>query len=117
MTDYRKIMTCKCSCGFDTMDHELKKVYLDLEERFTPMLDVISGCRCIEHNELVGGSPKSKHLWGQAMDLGTTTAAQNEQLWHYLCWKHSGTYGIGIYNGSVHIDVRKQQARWDKRRA
>ena len=63
-------------------------------------LIVVSGYRCAIHNRAVGGARRSRHLFGDAVDLklGYATVAQA---------KHAGFVGIG-YRGvwAVHVDMR-----------
>ena len=42
----------------------------DLRERIGVPLVVLSGFRCPTHNTKVGGVPRSKHMEGDAVDLG-----------------------------------------------
>lgn len=65
---------CKCGCEFDDVDEfhveQLQKVR-DLSGVYMP---IISGCRCAEHNEAVGGSETSDHLTGEGSDVGVTNS-------------------------------------------
>lgn len=116
---------CRCGCGLCNVTPQL----LDLAEKVrsilqTPMI-VTSVCRCREHNAKVGGSPRSKHLSGLAMDFyckrlspqavydAVVRAWENGEL--------SELGGVGVYDWGIHIDTEKAPdghlRRWDKRKA
>lgn len=110
----RKEFACKCGCGFDTVDYELAEVLDDLREHFGKPAIINSGCRCVKHNESVGGAKSSKHLFGIAVDVRIRDVAE-EDVYEYLNVKYNTKYGLGLYNGRVHIDVRKNRARWNSK--
>lgn len=87
-----------------------------IREYYNAPLYISSGCRCVEHNEKVGGAKRSKHLTGMAADINVK-GVLIEELYN-LCCKIFGDEwgGIGIYDTHVHIDVREYPARWDNRR-
>lgn len=69
-------------------------------------LKIVSGYRCREHNERVGGSVASQHLQGTAADIPPfrATAGQASRL---------GARGIGTRGRwAIHVDVRAKPARW-----
>lgn len=61
---------CKCGCGYDNINLKVVKVLEDIRAHFggKPLI-VTSGCRCIKHNNKVGGIKGSKHLEGLACDF------------------------------------------------
>ena len=80
-------------------------------------IHILSGYRCWNHNQTVGGVQKSKHCTGEAADIVVEgrhpfevadAAERVEQFSHG---------GIGIYEhrGFVHLDVRHGgPARWSE---
>jgi uncharacterized protein YcbK (DUF882 family) len=76
---------------------------------------ILSGTRCPEWNEAVGGVPGSQHLAGTAADIvvrglhPVEVAAKAEFVTQFA---HGG---VGTYpsRGFVHVDVRNGVARWD----
>lgn len=104
---------CKCGCGFDTVESELLEVLEELREVYNVPIIINSGCRCEKHNKLVGGEPNSQHMLGTAADI-VVKGVSPYKTFQYLDKKYKGKYGIGLYSSWVHIDVRKQQARWSR---
>lgn len=83
-----------------------------------------SAYRTPKHNKRVGGAPKSRHIWGQAVDLRVSDVNKDGRytkedkqiildILEHKVIKNQG--GIGRYPGSraVHMDVRGYRARWD----
>ena len=103
--------TCKCGCGFDTVDAELLTVLEDLRERFDRPVTINSGCRCEKHNESINGGKRSQHLIGRAADV-VVKNVDTAVVYRYLREKHPGKFGIGGYPKWVHIDTRAKRARW-----
>jgi uncharacterized protein YcbK (DUF882 family) len=82
-------------------------------------IKITSGCRCSEHNKIVGGAKNSLHTLGKAADI--------------QCDKFKGTWsridpdyvadiadkleanGLGRYDTFTHVDSRDGAARWDQR--
>jgi len=120
----RSEFTCRCGCGYDTVDYELAEVLDNLRSHFSTSVDspitVNSGCRCIEYNEKVKikenpdyipYSSKSKHLIGKATDIVVEGIGPIE-VYIYLANKYKGKYGIGYYETFIHIDVGSNKRRW-----
>ena len=107
--------SCNCGCGFDTVDAMLLVVLQDLSDTYNHMPVNISGPnRCPEHNKKVGGAKDSEHMKAKAVDIKVQRMSP-QVIYNYLNKKYPNTFGIGIYVNRVHIDVRKEKARWDKR--
>lgn len=107
----RSEFACKCGCGFATVDVELLEVLEDLREFFGVPVTINSGCRCSKHNADVGGEPNSKHMQGIASDV-TVKNTLPVKVYTYLDTKYPDKYGLGLYKGWVHIDVRPSKSRW-----
>ncbi len=71
-------------------------------------LIVVSGYRCPEHNQAVGGARASQHLLGRAADLRERVVTSEQA-------RQQGARGIGRRGGyAVHVDVRAGTPRvWD----
>jgi len=100
---------CRC-CGQVKVDSRL----VDKLQMFRYVIGrpiiITSGYRCPEHNRAVGGAPKSKHMEGIAADIRVEgmTPKQVAEL-----ADKAGFTGIGIYDNFVHLDIRKDPARWN----
>lgn len=106
----RSEMACADGCGFDTCDVKLAEVLEVVRSHFDSPVRINSGCRCKEHNENVGGSKSSQHLYGKAADIvvhGVSPAKVYQFLNSYL---ENG--GLGKYETFTHVDVRDIKARW-----
>ncbi len=71
---------------------------------------VDSGKRCAPHNASVGGSEKSLHLYGRAIDLYTPTV-QTKAVAIDAAHK-TGLKGLGLGSNFTHIDNREIPATW-----
>lgn len=72
---------------------------------------ITSGFRTPEHNIRVGGAPESMHMYGQAADIKPANATIGEVV-EWLNHKHPDDLGIGVYATYIHVDTRKEKARW-----
>ena len=77
-------------------------------------ITVLSGTRCKDHNEDVGGADASKHLTGEAVDIivqGLMPLEVAILLQGVEPFSHGG---VGQYKYFTHLDVRLEgQARWE----
>lgn len=105
----REEFTCKCGCGYDTVDVELVKVLQEIRDELGPV-KITSACRCKYHNAAVGGRPSSQHLLGRAADIQMKVSPAKVRAW--LEEHYPDSLGIGAYNTFTHIDTRKGKARW-----
>ena len=107
---------CPC-CNVTNIHPQLATALEKLMELFDMRrFKVHSGYRCAKHNEVVGGSPTSRHLTGQAIDFhitGLTLRDMYEVAQSLRVFK-----GIGVYkqwnNPGLHCDTRKGRARWEQ---
>lgn len=128
--------SCKCGCGFDTVDYELPKIIQGTADMFAAVdgidvrIDITGPNRCVEHNEKVQKeansnyvpySSKSQHLYGRAADFKlfnrqTGGQVDPDRVADFLEKRFKNKYGVGWYNGRTHIDTRTNgPARWDNR--
>lgn len=67
---------------------------------------ILSGFRCAKHNAsaAVGGKPDSQHLKGNAADI---VYENGVELYSIIAAAiRFGMRGIGVNNGSIHVDTR-----------
>jgi hypothetical protein len=111
----RSEFACKCGkCGGFPAEPslELARVLDKLREHFGNPAHINSGVRCKAHNKAVGGASNSQHLYGTAADIATIEGTTPAEMYAYAEKLLPNTGGIGIYNWGIHIDVRKQKARF-----
>jgi len=103
---------CHCGCGFNTPNKALLDVLEQLREKIGKPIQIMSGCRCRQHNRNVGGALQSQHTLGNAADIkieGMKPIEVAEEASELLRSKG----GIGLYKTFTHVDVRPGgMARW-----
>ena len=107
----RSEFECSCGCGFDTVDIETLKVLEDVRHHFGRPVVINSACRCSSYNKEIGGSNKSQHVLGRAVDI-VVSGIDACDVSNYLEHTYPHKYGIGVYPNFTHIDTRKKRARW-----
>lgn len=90
------------------VDPQLVQLLANVARDFGETLMITSGYRSPSYNSSVGGAKKSQHMLGKAADFvisgrGMSTADKAQLI--ELCSKH-GAKGIGVYNTSMHADIR-----------
>lgn len=78
-------------------------------------ISINSGYRSPAHNKKVGGKPQSQHLTASAADITTRskTPKQLKAIVEALIKEDKLKIGgIGLYPGFLHVDIRKEKARW-----
>lgn len=120
---------CNCTdpeCRYkEVADIELVQVLQQAVDDFAATyaaqakIQITSGNRCIPHNKEEGGEPHSKHTYGIAADhkiftlsFGNWVQVPAEEQFHYYDSKYPNKFGLGLYPNRVHLDVRKERARW-----
>lgn len=98
---------CKCGCGLDNISESFVtrlEVARILAKR--PFI-ITSGCRCVNHNNTVGGSPGSSHIAssskeGFAADISATSSSQRLDIVRALL--SAGFDRIGVADTFIHVD-------------
>lgn len=104
----RDEFTCKCGCGFNTVDTQMLRLLEKIRTYFNAPVIVNSGCRCTEYNHKVGGAEKSQHLIGRAADI-TVGSVSPRDVADYA--ESIGVPGIGRYETFTHLDSRNSTWR------
>lgn len=107
----REEFACKCGCGQDAVDVELINVLEEVRSVLNAPIIVTSGNRCVEYNREIGGTTKSQHVVSKAADI-VVEGHSSEDVYEAINSLFPDKYGIGVYPRWVHIDVRKEKARW-----
>lgn len=106
----------KCHCCGELpvggMDSRLIKLLQSIREKVGTSITIMSGYRCENHNQKVGGAKHSQHVMGTAADIKIAGMDAGEvQL--YLTLKFNQEIGgMGCYKTFTHIDVRSNIVRW-----
>lgn len=108
----RQEFACRCGCGFDTVDAGLINALQQVREYFNKRVVITSGCRCMTHNESVGGSRMSQHLIGRAADI-IVQDVDPDDVADWFDSTHPESMGLGRYSTFTHIDSRSSKARWN----
>lgn len=108
----------QCPCCNEIL---INQTFLDQLQLIRTEMDrpfsINSAYRCKNHNKDVGGSPKSNHLKGCAVDIDVYDW-EGFELHHFMHLAtrlegvvHSST-GIGIYPTWIHFDIRGEDTLW-----
>jgi hypothetical protein len=102
--------SCRCGCGFDTVDPRLIALLERARAIFGRRMVVLSGCRCKQHNKDEGGAHLSQHM---GLENGVPTACRAADILvnstierHALvrAFLDSGATGVGVAKSFVHGD-------------
>ena len=95
-------LACPC-CGQMGMDDKFMQ-HIDLLRRnFGKPMPVTSGYRCEKHNEAVGGSPRSAHKLGRALDIDISGLSEADQVRLLGLAYHYNIKGWGINDKRSHF--------------
>jgi hypothetical protein len=123
-----KVSEFLCSCGecyyshrtcnaFDLVDPIFIQKLQGIRDDIDKSMKILSGARCSEYNQRVGGAENSAHLVSGlqpacAADISTSNwSALDRFLLIRAAYKY-GMHGIGVYENFVHLDNKKRKALW-----
>lgn len=86
----------------------VEDVLQPLRDAYGKPLRINSGYRCPELNNLVGGSPSSQHIKGEAADISCSKPAELAQLAYDL---HLPFDQMIVYPGFVHFSHKRGRQR------
>jgi len=78
-------------------------------------ININSAYRHTEYNKRIGGKPNSQHLTASAADITCKSRSPRQLktiIERLIAQKKLYFGGIGLYKGFVHVDIRKEYARW-----
>jgi len=84
-----------------------------LREHLGKPIVIHSAYRTTEYNRKIGGSPNSRHLLGEAIDVRAVLGLTIDQL--ASSGRAVGFTGIGKYPWGCHFDIRDKATEWDYR--
>jgi uncharacterized protein YcbK (DUF882 family) len=88
---------------FEKMDKTFLLRLDECREQADLPFEITSSWRSIEHNRKVGGSTRSYHLKGRAVDVRCTDSAQRARIIHAAL---SVGLTVGIMPAALHLDDR-----------
>lgn len=111
---------CKGKCSSVCEDSRMAPEFIAklqmLRDRIGKPIAVTSGIRCESHNEKIKGAPNSWHIPRDGVCYASDIRAgrsDEEVLRLYAAADSLGFYGIGLYEGRIHVDMRPtKRARW-----
>lgn len=102
---------CRCGCGLKSIDEGLVHRLQVCRDIIGESIEVLSGCRCQKHNEVVGGELKSYHLKGDAADWTLKDKEKLRRFGEYMTDKWSGGWHYYPTQGFIHSDIGPKR-RW-----
>ena len=108
----REEFSCKCGCGFNTVDVQLLRVLEDTRFYWDRPVIISSGCRCEEHNKRIGGHPNSGHMRAESADIyvvGITPL----KIYNWLDNLYPNSLSLGNGKTFTHIGMGNTRKRWN----
>ena len=99
-----KELECPCCEGLVFDDKFVKRLQILRDLICVPMV-ITSGYRCRIHNEKIGGSTSSRHLYGSAVDV-KCDQWDGQKKWEFVREAMQLGMSVGIYKTWFHIDLR-----------
>lgn len=100
----RSEFACRCGCGADTVDGVTIYVLENIREHFGRCITITSGYRCRARNSAEGGTSKSQHMLGRAVDF-KVKGVKPKVVQEWIKANHPWV-SIGHYDSFTHIDSR-----------
>jgi len=98
----RQEFSCKCGCGFDTIDAKTLEALEAVREHFNAPVVINSANRCPSHNASVGGATRSQHLYSRACDI----VVKGVEVPVVAAYIETLGLSVGIYETFTHMDTR-----------
>lgn len=101
---------CKDGSNTILIDDKLATLLQDIRDHFGKPVIINSAYRTEKHNQEVGGTANSYHLYGKAADIQIKGVSPRE-IAQYA--ESLGVKGIGLYGTFVHVDTRTNKYYWN----
>jgi uncharacterized protein YcbK (DUF882 family) len=101
---------CPC-CQACAMNTDFLAKLQELRSFVARPMNINSGFRCENHNRVIGGFDKSRHLSGDAIDCCTVGWSSSDLYSLISKAQELGFKGIGIGKTYVHLDTRSGKAK------
>ena len=107
-------LRCKCGCRQLVLSPAFREHLNDLRESFGRPMIVNSCCRCFEHNQAIGGHPKSLHVCDKsfhktkgtcAVDIDTSSMSKDDREKLIFLASAKG-WSVGLGKTFLHLDLR-----------
>ena len=113
---------CQCGCDRIKLSKRLALAFVRMCKRWNVDpgdVEILSGYRCELHNRKEGGSPRSRHPFGEGIDwrirgLDLATMYQMAQDEPEFARGGIGLYADGATGPFLHTDVRPYVHRWGR---
>ncbi|MCG3197071.1 MAG: hypothetical protein GHCLOJNM_01555 [bacterium] len=108
---------CRCGCGLRAFSPDAAALFERIRSKSCVAagrdcpIHVESGVRCPAHNASVGGKEKSRHLFGDALDLWWPKYLTHD-MFAFICESECRDSGYHRYRWGCHVDARRDRARW-----
>ena len=113
LSEHFRVREFACKDGSDPIfiAPSLVETLQKVRDHFGKPVTITSAFRTQKHNEAVGGTKYSQHLYGTAADIKVSGVAPNTVA-TYVEKLLGNSGGVGRYSSFTHVDVRKQKSRW-----
>ncbi len=108
-------LACTCGCGKANATDKLLGMLEAARAIYGLPMKILSGTRCLAHNEAVGGKTSSAHLTGEAADIYCAASLNRFKMVNALLSAGFVRIGIGFKGGFIHADVSEtlpQEMLW-----
>lgn len=105
---------CKCNyihCKHTIVNEDLVIAYERLRSAYNAPLTITSGYRCTHHNHDIGGSEKSYHTIGSAVDVVLSADMDPRDFEMIATWAGFSTCLYYPKKNFFHLDVRQNVGR------
>lgn len=111
-------IACRCGCGYSAMNKDTLDIADAVREFVGHSVNCGSGCRCVDHNFIVKGGTRSRHLprhtqdnkfESDAMDLHLTDSKETVSVVDFLRTNYPNVTFF-TYRWGIHIDTRSIQS-------